>query len=203
MYRINLTGWGQEYIVGSINEEFFNHFKNNGLCFNDYMKGEMQDELPEHLKEIFDEDRRYNHDDIAHATGAYCDDSATITVVDENENEVYTSKILEYSEENEYDGPQHYSDLIEDVDIVDCDSRYVVIGNEYSKGLYDEFILELNESFDPSKLTILYKCYDECVDLICGIMYDGIELDANGELDTRGKGAEWCVRDNENPLEHI
>lgn len=200
-YKINLTGYGEELIIASVTEEFFKHFKENGISFNDYMSGEMEDELPEHLLEVYNEDRRYEADDVLHTSGAYYDDSVYINVVDEDGNEIYSENVCSLSD-GDSDG--HFVDLVVDVDTLDCEHRYVVIGHEYSRGFQDEFELELDsEVFDPKKITILYKCYDECVDLICGIKYGDVELESNGELDTRGKGADWSIRDNENPLIEI
>jgi hypothetical protein len=198
-FKINLTGWGQEFISASITEEFFNHFKNNDISFSDYMNGSMEDDLPKHLLEVYTEDRRYDIDDIAHASGANYDDSTYINVVNEDGETIYTSLVVDYAHE-----AMHSADLVEEIDIVNCEHRYVVLGFEYSKGFHDEFELELDsEVFDPSKITILYKTYDEDVEIICGIKYDGIELDSNGELDTRGKGADWVLRDNTQPLRVI
>lgn len=195
-YKINLTGWGQEYIATNVTEEFFNHFKDNDISFNDYMSGSMEDELPEHLWEVYAEDRRYDLDKIAHASGANYDDSTFINVLNEDGDTIYSSIVVDYAEE-----AKHYADIVDDIDIVNCGHRYVVLGSEYSKGFHDEFELELEgEEFDPSKITILYKAYDEDVEIISGIRYGDVELDSNGELDTRGKGADWFVRDNENPL---
>lgn len=195
-YKINLTGWGQEFISTNVTEEFFNHFKNNGIDFSDYMSGTMEDELPEHLVDVYAEDRRYDLDSIAHASGANYDDSAFINVLNENGDTIYSSRVVDYDPE-----ALHTADIVDDLDIVNCGHRYVVLGSEYSKGFHDEFELELEgEEFDPAKITILYKAYDEDVEIISGIKYGEVELDSNGELDTRGKGADWYLRDNENPM---
>jgi hypothetical protein len=200
-YKISILGWGEELLVGSVPEEGFNHFKNNDLDFADYMNHQMEDDLPVNLREHFTNDlsERYDHmDDIVHAYGAYFDDTSHITVTDENGLEVYSEAVMNF------DG-KHSEELVDDIDIICNDHRYISIGRIYSKGLHDEFELELAypEEFDPSKLCVLYNCYDEDIDLICGVKYGDVILESNGELGTTGKGEDWFLRDNENPLHLI
>lgn len=195
---------GEEYIVGSINEEYFNFFKDNPISFQEYIDENLNDillkQIPDHIKEMYNLDysSRFEHDDIAHANGAYHDVSTIIEVTNELGEMVYEAPSVA-----EEDDAEHESELKENVNIVHCDSRYVLIGMEWSKGLHDQFELTLDsEVFDPSKLKILYKDYDECSELISCIMYDGIKLESNGQLGTTGKGAKWCIRDNKT-LEEI
>jgi hypothetical protein len=196
-YKISILGWGEELLVGSVSEEGFNHFKNNDISFSDYMSDNMEDDLPLNLREDFTNDisERYDHmDDIAHVYGAYFDNTSHITVTDENGFVVYDFKVVDIA-------TPHCEELVEEIDFICDNPRYISIGRIYSKGLHDEFELELNgKEFNPSKLCVLYKCYDEDINLICGIKYDGVELESNGELATSGKGEDWFLRDNENPL---
>jgi len=200
---------GEEFIVGSINEEYYRFFKNSPISFQDYIDETLNDillnEIPNHIKEMYDLDysSRFEQDDIVHAYGAYHDDDTIIEVTNELGEKVYEASVIRYSEQLDLEDVEHESELEERVDIVNCDSRYVLIGMEWSKGLHDEFELSLDsEVFDPSKLKILYKDYDECSELISGIMYNGVKLESNGELGTTGKGAKWCIRDNKT-LEEI
>lgn len=195
---------GEEFIVGSINKEYYRFFKDNPISFQEYIDENLNDvllkQIPSHIKEMynFDYSSRFEQDDIVHAYGAYHDASTIIEVTNELGETIYEAPAVP-----EMGDVEHESDLEESVDIVNCDSRYVLIGMEWSKGLHDEFELTLDsEVFDPSKLKILYKDYDESSELISGIMYDGIKLESNGELGTTGKGAKWCIRDNKT-LEEI
>jgi hypothetical protein len=200
-YKISLLGYGEELLVGSVSEEGFNHFKNNDISFSDYMSDNMEDDLPLNLREHFTNDisERYDHmNDIVHAYGAYYDDTSHITVTDENGFVVYDFKVVDIA-------TLHTEDLVEEIDFVCEEPRYISIGRIYSKGLHDEFELELAypEEFDPSKLCVLYNCYDEDIYLICGVKYGDVMLESNGELGTTGKSEDWFLRDNENPLHLI
>jgi hypothetical protein len=206
-YKINLLGLGEEFIVGSIKEEFFTFFKNNPISFQEFIDDNLNEilmkKVPDNIKNMYQLDfcNRYAHDDIVHGHGAYCDASAFVEVRDEHDNIVYESSIV--SESASTDDVMHETELEDSIDIVNCDSRYVIIGREWSKGLHDEFELNLDsEFFDPSKLVILYKDYDESSELISGVMYDGVRLESNEELNTIGKGSHWCIRDNKT-LEEI
>jgi hypothetical protein len=201
-YKISLSGLGEEFIVGRIQEEYFKFFKNNPISFQEFIDDNLNEilmkKVPDNIKNMYQLDacNRYEHDDIVHAYGAYHDDSTIIEVKDEHGNTVYESPII-------VDDAIHETKFEGFIDIVDCGSRYVVIGKEWSKGLQDEFELNLDsEVFDPSKLVILYKDYDESSELITGIIYDGVRLESTGEMGTTGKGVNWCIRDN-NTLEEI
>jgi hypothetical protein len=206
-YKISLLGIGEEFIVGSIEEEYYKFFKNNPISFNEFIDDTLNEilmnKVPDNIKNMHDLDMssRFDHDDIVHANGAYHDGSVIVEVKDENGDIVYEAPVVE--DITGADNILHETEFEDDIDIVNCGSRYVVIGKEWSKGLHDEFELALDsEVFDASKLMILYKDYDECSELISGVMYDGVRLESTGELGTSGKGSDWCIRDNKT-LEEI
>lgn len=190
-YKIRFDGGGQEYLVGGITKNLYKHFKENGLSFNDFIDGEMDDELPEKLLGEFDPENKYEYDDVIHVSGPYYDEEVVMYVVDEHEQEVYSSK-LGWDDDSLFD----YL-LTEDVNILDSEHQYVSIGNEFSEGFQAEYELVLTEeTFDPSKLIVCYGDYDESVTLVIGVKYNGVDLKNTGELYTVGTGSSWVLRDN-------
>ena len=192
-YRIEFHGWGSEIIVGSCTEKMFKHFEENGIDVTDHMCGLMEDELSEEIHEGLTQDTKYENDRLYHNSGAYFNSNTDMMVLDENNNEVYSTN-MEYKR-----GDKWETECEQDIIFQDFDSRYIMVGQEFSKGFQAEFILELKdgEEFDQSKITILYEDVDESIQIITGVRYNNVDLECSGELSTTGKDAAWYIQDNE------
>ena len=191
-YKISFEGWGAEIIIGSCSENMFRHFKDNNLDVSDHLFGNMEDELSEEIHEGITEETKYENDKFYHNSGPYLNDTVTIIVTDENEKDVYESKI------NNFDKSDFSIECDKEVDLIDFDADYILMGREESKGFQAEYILEIDDEFDPELLIIIHDCIDEDIDIITRVEYDGIPLESTGELSTTGKGGEWFILDNIN-----
>lgn len=191
-YKITFEGWGAEVIIGSCSENMFRHFKDNNLDVSDYLFGNMEDELSEEIHEGITEETKYENDKFYHNSGPYLNDTVTMFVTDENEKDVYEAKIDNFATSD------FTIDCDKEIDLIDFDADYILMGREDSKGFQAEYILEIDDEFDPELLMIIYDCVDEDVDIITGVEYDEIRLESTGELCTTGKGGTWFILDNIN-----
>ena len=193
MYRIEFHGYGEEIIVGSCTEKMFKHFYDNGIDVTDHMCGNMEDELPEEIHEGMTEDSKYDIDDLYHNFGSYLNSQTTMKIFNENEEEVYSTD-MEYKS-----GDKWETECEQEIVFQDFDPRYIMVGQEFSKGFQGEYIFELKdgEEFDQSKLTILFEDVDECIEIITGVRYNNVDLECTGELSTTGKDSVWYIQDTE------
>ena len=193
MYRIEFHGYGEEIIVGSCTEKMFKHFYDNGIDVTDHMCGNMEDALPEEIHEGITEDSKYDIDDLYHNFGSYLSSQTTMKIFNENEEEVYSTD-MEYKS-----GDKWETECEQEIVFKDFDPRYIIVGQEFSKGFQGEYIFELKdgEQFDQSKLTILFEDVDECIEIITGIRYNNVDLECTGELSTTGKDSVWYIQDTE------
>ena len=191
-YKITFEGWGAEVIVGSCSENMFRHFKDNNLDVSDYLFGNMQDKLSEEIHEGITEETKYDNDKFYHNSGPYLNDTVTMFVTDENEKDVYEAKIDNFATSD------FTIDCDKEVDLIDFDADYILMGREDSKGFQAEYTLEIDDEFDPELLMLIYDCVDEDVDIITGVEYDGFPLKSSGGLCTTGKGGSWFILDNIN-----
>jgi hypothetical protein len=193
MYRIEFHGHGEEIIVGSCTEKMFKHFYDNGIDATDHMCGNMEDELPEEIHEGLTEDTKYDNDRFYHNFGSYFNDQTIMKIFNENEEEVFSTE-MEYNIKSKW-----HTECEQEIVFRDFDSRYIMVGQEFSKGFQAEYIFELKdgEEFDPYNLTILFEDVDECIEIITGVRYNNVDLECTGELSTTGKGAVWYIQDNE------
>lgn len=189
-YRIEIGGRGGEIVIGTVNREFYDFFKNNDeIDFDEYAWN--WDFFEEHDVEIdenirpFEPGEWFDRDDICHHTGPSVEDSY-ISVLDENENVIYDALTLEA-----------FTDLGTDVEQTEeaypqetlNDGDTYFIGQSFEKGHFLSFECE-DEAFDPKKLVITYGDYDGW-ELITGAVYNGSPLEDLGDLVTSGKGSEF------------
>jgi hypothetical protein len=192
-YKIEFHGWGVELIVGSCSERMFNHFMNNGIDVTDHMCGNMDDELAEEIHGGLTADTKFDNDRYYHNFGPYLNNNTTMIIKDENGNEVYNSD-LSYRVGDKWD-----TECLQEFLVADVEDRYIMVGQEHSKGFQAEYLFELKdgEEFDQSKLTLLFEDFDEDIQIITGVRYNHVDLECTGELSTVGKSAAWYIQDNE------
>lgn len=167
--KLILGGRGSECYVHDINEEQKERLINGGI--ND-------DKMTTDLAcEILGID--WFEDGAKIYTGAYTEsDNFYIAAYDENNELIWESdEDFEFNEElsdDWYDG-------------VEEDGNKLII-EDYIKGTYFEYILELEEDFDPEKLSPIIIDISETVQIIKGLKYNNQELEISEWGDYWSKG---------------
>lgn len=173
--KLILGGRGAECYVHNINEEQKERLINGGVN-EDKMTMDLACEI---LGVDFIEEN-----DARIYTGAYTEsDNFYIAAYDESDNLIWESnEDFEFNEELE----DHWWDGVEE------DGNKLVV-EDYIKGNYFEYILELEEDFDPQKLSPIILDISEIVQIIKGLKYDGKELEVSEFGDYWSKGLYFHV----------
>lgn len=167
--KLILGGRGYETYVHNINEEQKERLVNADI--------ENQNPNYDLVCEILGID---NHDDNSTAyLGASTDpESFYIGAFDENDNVIWESdENFEFNEELE----DHWWDEVET-----DGSKLLIV--DYVKGNFHEYVLELEEDFDPQKLSPVYLDISEIIQILKSLKYDGkeIEIDEWGDYWSKG-----------------
>jgi hypothetical protein len=87
----------------------------------------------------------------------------------------------------------------QEICFTDFNCSHILVGEIFSKGYCEEYLLELNntEEFNPEKITILYDDIDEAYQIVTGVMYGDKMLESTGETTTTGKSERWYIMDLE------
>jgi hypothetical protein len=168
-YTINVYGYGCEITIGRLTED-------QTKLISEADKEDLYDV-------VWEDD--FGHwaetDDIYHNFGA--SDCSTLTVEDEERNEVFKIDLEDYFEEGILEYEDKYFSK-EDVNCIVCCSQ--------EKGNFFSGEIEIDGDFDPAKLRIVMHedvGLEDCYlygNLIGEITYDGEEID-NWGGDTTGK----------------
>lgn len=192
-YKVRLWGYGGEYVMGTVNREIYNYFREHRLSLEefawDYEYAE-QHNIPEDMRP-FEPGSWHDCDNMGHCWGV--DRGAgTIQVDDENDNTVYEKSTDDISGMGTYDegNPEPEWGGGEEYWIDSQPSGSVVfIGVSSEKGTFFEADLELTMPFNPGKLVLFYDEIDGN-EIITGVSYDGVDLENHGG-DTNGKSSEF------------
>lgn len=112
-------------------------------------------------------------------SGAYDDPSDYhITVLDDNDNEIFSSNDDFYMEGSD-----------SDEDYIFVEKENVLVIEHYVKGTYKEYELEIDEPFNQLKLTPVVLEINETISLITGLKYDNKEIENFEYGDDWSKGA--------------
>ena len=190
-YLISFQGWETEVLMSEVPEKFYKHFKDNDLDVSLHMCGTMYDELPKDIEDGINFDTKFECGKLYHHCGPNMDGSVTMHVIKlDSDQEVYSCDL------DEWEGD---SVCEKTVYLVDFESRYVMVGQIFSKGYAAEYTLDLkdDEDFDYSKLTLVHHDIDEMYDIITGVKYDDVDLECTGEVNTMGKDERWYIDDTE------
>lgn len=193
-YVISFQGYEVEVIIAKVTEKMFNHFKDNHLNVTDHMCGNMEDELSEEISGGICFDTKFDMDHLYHKCGPIMDESVKMIIINlETEEIVFSCTLDEIHNTVECDAKCEQG-----VYLTDFDARCILVGELYSKGYIGEYVLELkdSESFDPSKLTLLYNDIDENYSIITGVEYNNVDLECTGDLSSIGKVETWYIQDN-------
>lgn len=168
-YKITLSGRGADCYVYHLTDDQYQKLDEGGVS-EDKMS---MDEILEVLGTDFISDT----DDIV--LGAYYDsDLHYFSVHDENGNLVW---------ESNQDWDAETNEEFPDWEIVH-DEEKTLICEDILKGEFSSFILETEEDFDPTKLTVIVEEVGEIVALITGVRYDGQKLEVDEFGDYWDKG---------------
>jgi hypothetical protein len=172
-YTITIGGRGSEVITHKLTEEQHNTFK-EGRVEEDQMEHDEIDDILG-LEALFeDTEPRY--------MGAYLD-SLYLQVKDENDEVVFTQEVIDYDK------------IISDE--VYCDGNHYLFIEDYSKGDFWVYNIELEEEFDKDKLVLELTDIGCRIDLVTGISYDGNKFeDVRDYGDTSSKGFYYILSED-------
>jgi len=189
-YKISLWGYGGEKVMGTVDQEIYDYFKQRRLDLNDYAwDSDYADEnnIPEEMQP-FPAGSWYECDNLAHAHGVNRD-AGTLQIEDETGETVYERQLdglTGFSEED----PEPEFDCNDEVWIDQEDAGTVVfLGDSNEKGTFFEGEIELTQPFDITKLTLGYDEIDG-EPIINSVLYDGEEID-NWGGSTDGKSSSF------------
>lgn len=189
-YRVSLTGYGGEIVLGSVNRTIYEYFKQNDFDIEEYSwdSDYAEENNIDEDKQPFEPGSWHECDDLAHESGCEFSEYNYITVCDENGNEVWSCR-LDY-EELEKHGIE--VDCYEEVlcsDRTDAESTVGYIGQSVEKGTFFDGDLELTAPFDPKLLKIGYGEYEGWC-LVGSVTYMDEDIEGTDGYDTRGKSME-------------
>lgn len=192
-YRVMLSGYGGEIVLGSVPREQYEYFRDNEIDIEEYAwDSDNEQEVPEEMQP-FTPGEWHSCDDVAHESGCELSEYNYITVTDENGKEHWQCK-LGYSELT--DAGVEVDETEESLcsDRSDRENTVGFIGQSVEKGCFFEGELNLTAPFDPAKLAINYSDI-EGWSLITGVTYDGEDIEGYDGYDTRGKSSEFKFYD--------
>ena len=191
-YKLRLWGYGGEYIMGTVDREIFDYFRERRLSVEEFAwDSDYADEkeIPED-KWPFNPGCWHDCDDMAHAWGVDRN-CGTIQVDDENGETIY-EKELENISGNGMDDEDPEPEW-GGGDEVWIDAKppgtIVFIGVSSEKGTFFEADIELKTPFNPGKLVLFYDEVDGN-EVITSVTYDGEDLENVGG-DTNGKSSDF------------
>lgn len=176
-YKVLLGGRGAEAYVFKLTPEQKQKLVDGGV-----EKDQMEvDEISEILEVgyITESEEVYS--------GAYATSDGwgfVIEVYDEEDKKVWDSYAIErdwdFDEEARWDNDEGYESVANDENLL--------IVEDYTKGNYREFELEIEDDFDAKKLLPLVTEIGERIEIITGLFYDGKKMEVYEYGDTWSKG---------------
>jgi len=135
----------------------------------------------------------FNDTDETYCGPYYDSDSNVVEVFDENDQKVWSSlddKEWEFNWE-----------LVEELDDwqteVVMEDNHLIIDN-YVKGIFKEYFLEIEEPFDPKLISAKTTEVNERYDIITGLYYNGVEIEDYEWGDYWDKGMYYYISDIKN-----
>jgi len=189
-YEIHLSGYGGEIAIGRITDKQYEFWKDREDLSDYAYDWDNELEIAEDLK-MFSDGSWYECDDLAHENGCEFSDACWITVYDEDNNEVWTSPLSMSALEERgvgVDGMNRDEYFVE----YDSDAEYYFWGQNFEKGTFQTYQIEVYGKFDPVKLN--FSTIDvNGWELVNGVSYESIELNDTGGYSTTGKSNEYGV----------
>jgi hypothetical protein len=167
-------------IVGGRGGECYIHHIDTNQKVSLLSEGVEDDKMEsEQIAEVLEVDFVTDSDEVY--LGPYNDPEVyLITVIDENDNVVWES-----------DNNHKFSDEEWEYKYTDAD---VLIVEDYIKGQFYNYEIELEQDFDPTKLTAIVTEIGERLEVITDLAYSGVELKSYKEIgDYWSKGISYYI----------
>lgn len=191
-YKIQLWGYGGEYVMGTVDRKIYDYFKHRRLDLSDYAwDSDYAEEhnIPEEMQP-FPPGSWYECEDMCHEHGVDRN-AGTLQILDENEEVIYEKRLEDipgWSDDGEEPGPEWGGG--EEYWVGSKPAGTVVFfGISNEKGTFFEGEIELKAPFDITKLELGYDEIDGN-DIINSVKYDDEQID-NWGGDTNGKSSEF------------
>ena len=189
-YKIQMWGYGGEYIMGTVDRKIYDYFRSRRLNLSDFAWDSdyaEENNIPEEMWP-FTPGSYYDCDDICHEHGVDRN-AGTIQIYDEQDQVIYERRLEDISgygddeDEPEWGGGEEYWIGGQPVGTV------VFFGVSSEKGTFFEGEIPLKSPFDITKLELGYDEIDGN-DIVNSVKYDDEQID-NWGGDTNGKGSEF------------
>ncbi len=188
VYKVELSGYGAEIVIGSVSEESAQYFINNEIDIEEYSSGLTEIvEVPEELQP-FEPGAWFDCDNITHQSGAEVTEESFLNVYDASGKEVFSSSL----DIDELDTAGADVTCINEIYISELrDTPYVFKGESNEKGLFFSGEIRTEGEFDVRKLSINYADV-EGMNICRSILYDGVEID-NDDSSTSGNFMSFAI----------
>lgn len=158
-YKISLGGRGSECFLFPLSDEQYEILEESGVEKEKMELDEIANVL--NIEDIFDSPQSI--------LGAYLDEFH-ISVYDYNDEEIWNSENGDLSGDDKWQGTEY-------------DGQNYLVIEDYSKGNFFNFYIDLEEEFDPSKLSLIITEVGRCRDIITSVKYNGVDLNDTKEFD--------------------
>lgn len=185
-YRVEMSGYGGEIVLGSIPKTTYDYFKSQGIEVADYIcDSDSYSHIPQE-HQFAQDGSWFNVDNIIHESGVELDGSGRISVSDDDGDEVWSSAL----DVNELVGQGISINCLGEIYIHEQpDGTAVFMGQNTEKGTFFAADLIVDEVFDATKLSVNYFDVDGW-SISSSVSYDGLDLENEGS-DTSGKGSNY------------
>lgn len=193
---VSLTGYGGEAVLGTMSREAYDYWSEQDVSEWATTWDEAPD-VPESAR-FCEAGAWYECDDVAHVSGVELSGSCRIIVINTETNDVIWDQGLDY------DALVNQGVTLTASGVYDISTQpagaCLFFGQSIEKGTFFEGTFMLTQPFDPGQLEIWYEnVADWCI--VGGISYAGEEIEGTDNYDTTGKGMEFDVFCNEDPLD--
>lgn len=201
-YKIEIGNYGGEVYFGTVDRKIYDFFKEHKIDIAEYATDwddEKWEFIPQDLRP-FEPGSAYDCDNLAHNSGADFDSGNTITVYDENGEEVWSCELSL----DALEAAGVTVECSEEVYISEQPEGTVVFyGAQGEKGCLFGNDFHLTAPFNPSNLTVTFGDFDGW-EMVTGVLYNGEDID-NYNMDTTGKwgDAKWIIAGDEEVYEGI
>jgi hypothetical protein len=133
----------------------------------------------------------YECNDLAHENGCEFSSACWVSVYDENNDEVWSCPLdgTELEERGVYVEGMNRDEYYV---AYDSDAEYYFYGQNFEKGTFQTYEIEIYGKFDPARLN--FSTIDvNGWELVNGVSYESIELDDTGGYSTTGKSTDYSV----------
>lgn len=181
-YRIELTGYGGEIVMGTIDKKAYDYFIENEIDISEYAYDDANELDVKDEYKIFEPGCWYECDDLCHENGVEMSGHSNVTVYNEHGDIVFQNSLdIDNLEDKNIEVEEQ-----EEIYVMDQpENTCVYMGQSIEKGLFFGGEFRLTSLFDPTKLKFYYGDYEGWV-LCTNITYDGDDI-LNDDIETNGK----------------